>query len=224
MAKSASKIPSDRFIALIGDMVKSRDYKGTTRLHIQEAFNRFIARLNRTYRPSIRALFTVTLGDEFQGLVQDPEIIPDLLWEVQREPSLPPFRLGLGYGRIDTKIPARAINLDGPAFHNARAAIQQAKIDGITGAVFQGFGKPCDVIANGIARMLELQMDRRSEKQLEIMDHLRHSGSQREVAAAMQVSPQAISEHKKAAGWEAFRAGEAALREALLLGSREFTT
>lgn len=148
MAKSASKIPSDRFIALIGDMVKSRDYKGTTRLHIQEAFNRFIARLNRTYRPSIRALFTVTLGDEFQGLVQDPEIIPDLLWEVQREPSLPPFRLGLGYGRIDTKIPARAINLDGPAFHNARAAIQQAKIDGITGAVFQGFGKPCDVIAN----------------------------------------------------------------------------
>jgi DNA-binding CsgD family transcriptional regulator len=209
------------FIALIGDMVQSRNFAGETRSQMQEAFNLLINKLNTKYRSSLSSRFTVTLGDEFQGLLVDPSTVPDILWDVQRASSLPVFRLGLGFGRIDTKIPKRAINLDGPAFHLARAAIQQAKSEGLRGAVFSGFGKEIDEIANGIARMLDLQMDRRSEKQLEIMEQLRQSKSQAEVAAKMGLTPQAVNDHKKAAGWEAYRAGEEALRRVLMLGSTE---
>lgn len=209
------------YIALIGDMVRSREFAGEERSQVQDDFNLFIEHLNHRYGASLRAQFTITLGDEFQGLLEDPSIVPDIIWEVHQGRALPGFRLGIGFGRIDTKIPTTAINLDGPAFHRARAAIQRAKSEGMMGGVFEGFGEQVDIIANGIARLLEFHVRRRSKKQLQVIDLLRHSMSQIEVADKIGLTPQAVNDHKKAAGWEAYRAGEEALRQVLLLGSSE---
>lgn len=202
-------------------MVRSRAFEGDARLKMQARFNRLIRQLNQRYRAVLRSEFTVTLGDEFQGLFNDPSVIPDLIWDIRRGDDLPEFRLGIGLGRIDTNIPSKAINLDGPAFHRARAAIQEAKADGIAGAVFLGFGEQVDIIANGIARLLDFHVASRSEKQLEVGEHLRHSTSQVEVASKMGLTPQAVNNHKKALGWTTYQAGEDALRQTLLLGHTE---
>lgn len=209
------------YIALIGDMVRSRDFAGEERSQVQEDFNLFIDHLNHKYGDSLRSQFAITLGDEFQGLLEDPSIVPDIIWEAHQWQGLPGFRLGIGFGRIDTKIPPTAINLDGPAFHRARAAIQRAKSEGMMGGVFAGFGEQIDIIAYGIACLLEFHVRRRSKKQLQMIDLLRHSASQIEVANKIGLTPQAVNDSKKAAGWEAYRAGEEALRQVLFLASSE---
>src|ERR1700677_2208123 len=102
---SSPRTPPGHFIALIGDMVNSRSFSGEARSDIHDSFNLLIARLNRTYRSALSSRFTVTLGDEFQGLLHDAVVIPDILWEIERQDFIPHFRLGVGFGRVDTKIP-----------------------------------------------------------------------------------------------------------------------
>jgi hypothetical protein len=217
MTSRKKEARNSEYIAVIGDMLRSRDFAGAQRSRMQKDFNLLIGNLNLHYGAYLRSQFAITLGDEFQGLLQDPSIVPDIMWEVQRSSVLPRFRLGIGFGTIDTEIPHKAINLDGPAFHQARAAIQHAKKERILGAVFEGFGEQIDTIANGIARLLEFHITRRSERQLQVIDLLRKSLSQVEAADHIGRTPQAVSKHRKAAGWEALCAGEEALRAALNL-------
>jgi DNA-binding CsgD family transcriptional regulator len=207
------------YIAIIGDMVNSRDFTRAQRARIQIRFTGLVEKFNHRFQSSLRSQFVVTLGDEFQGLMKDPSVITDIIWDLEQRRELPQFRVGIGFGQIDTKIPDKAINLDGPAFHNARAAIELAKAQGLLGGVFLGFGDKIDVIANGTARLLRFQVDRCTDKQLEIMGYLRKGATQIEIASKLRIKPQAVSQHKEAAGWEAFKAGEEALRQSLCLGA-----
>jgi hypothetical protein len=206
---------SNPYTALIGDMLASRSLASDDRSRVQEEFNNFIDLLNRKYREALLSDFVVTLGDEFQGILRDPTVISDLIWDTTLAKQLPQLRLGIGFGRIDTAIPVRAINLDGPALHNARAAVDLAKKDDILGGVFYGFGEMSDTIANGIARLLRFHVSKRSDAQLQIIELLRNGHSQTEIAKMTGRTPQAINAHKSAAGWEAFSAGDKALQRIL---------
>jgi hypothetical protein len=149
--------------------------------------------------------FAITLGDEFQGILSDPSILPDVIWDVANIKGLPALRLGIGYGRIDTEIPLRAINLDGPALHRARAAIEKAKSEKLLGGVFLGFGADIDAIANGFARLLHFHISKRSETQRLIMGLLREGHTQIEIANIIHRTPQAVNDHKNAAGFQPLR-------------------
>jgi hypothetical protein len=194
-------------------MLSSRALSSAERKSVQSRFSEYIGALNRSkrYRSALVSKFAITLGDEFQGILKDSSVLPDLIWDVTGALGLPAFRLGIGYGTIDTAIPPYAINLDGPALHRARAAIETAKSGEILGGVFVGFGEEIDEVANGIARLLSFHVHKRSSIQLRVLGFLRQGYSQVEIARLMNQSPQAVSQHKKAAGWESFHAGEQAL-------------
>jgi hypothetical protein len=193
-------------------MLASRTLPSNDRRRVQENFNRFLNILNNRYQEALLSEFAVTLGDEFQCILRDPSVIPDLVWDIRLATQLPRMRLGIGFGRIDTAIPVQAINLDGPSLHNARSAIDSAKKNSLLGGVFLGFGETTDTIANGIAQLLWFHVSRRSEAQLLIMDLLRKGHQQAQIAKITGYTPQAVHQHKNAAGWEAFNSGELALR------------
>lgn len=221
----ASKVVSRRstqpYTAVIGDMLASRTLSSDRRMHVQARFTKFIEALNRDkrYRPALVSKFAITLGDEFHGILSDATVLPNLIWDLSNATGLPAFRIGVGYGRIDTAIPPYAINLDGPALHNARAAIDSAKSKQILGGVFAGFGEEVDVVANGIARLLWFHMEKRTQAQRSMIGFLREGYSQTKIAKLISRTPQAVTDHKIAAGWEAFHAGERALCAILKLGT-----
>ncbi len=208
-------------MAVIGDMLASRNIAGKERMRLQMRFSKFIEGLNRNprYRRALLSKFAITLGDEFHCILHDATVLPDLLWDVENVADLPKFRIGVGYGRIDTEIPEYAVNVDGPALHNARTAIDSAKKENLWGGVFVGFGKEIDQVANGIARLLWFHLDKRTETQRSILVLLRQGLTQIEIAKLIDRTPQAVSDHKTAAGWDAFRAGEQALCAILKLGT-----
>jgi hypothetical protein len=214
MADQAKRILKKKYTALIGDIVGSRKIAPARRREVQDHLSKLMLLLNRRYKDKIVAKFVITLGDEFQAIIADPQIIPDLIWEIGVENDFA-IRLGFGYGTLTTAVPEYAINLDGPALHHARVAIETAKKEKTVSGVFNGFGQMLDIILNGIASELQFHRETRSEQQLKVIKLLREGHTQADIADFLKVTKQTVSQHVKAAGWDAYHKGEDALRASI---------
>src|SRR5260370_3528157 len=178
-------------IALIADMVRSRELTRRQRPSVEKRFKEFVDYLNRTYSRTILSRFVITLGDEFQGILSSATAIPDLMWDIDHRFSDRNLRVGMGFGVLDTPIQKEAINVDGPALHMARAAIQTAHEKRCYGGVFLGFGE-LDTVMNGLARILWFHGRKFTKTQLRIAEFLRHGGSYSEAEDALKVLCMAI--------------------------------
>jgi len=202
---------SQRYIAVIADMVRSRDVPASQRRVLQKRFTRLIVNLNQNYRRTIASKFVITLGDEFQGLLNSAVLIPDLIWHLEQEFPERELRVGIGFGTLDTPSQKYAINIDGPVLHAARAAIEHAKRTRALGGVFRGFGD-LDDISNGIARLLWFHRSRWTPAQRSIAGLLRQGMSQTEVARKLRITRQVVSRQVLASGCFQYIAAENAWR------------
>src|SRR5690242_19677947 len=185
-------IPNRPCIALIADMVRSRELTRSQRPAVQHRFKELVVFLNKRYQKHILAKFVITLGDEFQGLLRSATPIPDLLWDIDCRFSDRHLRVGLGFGLLDTPLQKEALNLDGPALHFARAAIEVAAEKRAYGGVFLGFAD-MDSVLNGIARLLSFHRSRLTAQQLKIAELLRQGFSQSQAARELQIFQQVVS-------------------------------
>jgi hypothetical protein len=204
-------IPDRPCIALIADMVKSREVARSQRPGVQQRFQELVVFLNRKYNRHILSKFVITLGDEFQGLLRSATPIPDLLWDIECRFSDRRLRVGLGFGLLDTPLQKEAVNIDGPALHFARAAIEIAAEERSYGGVFLGF-VDMDPVMNGIARIMSFHRSRLTAQQLKIAELLRQGLSQSEAARELQISQQAVSKQVIAFGWWPYTDAESAWR------------
>lgn len=114
------------YCAIIGDMVESR--KNNSRLELQNKLDMILKEINGRYANSLSALFTITIGDEFQGLFNSVEDLVNVIDYIKFAMEPQKIRFGIGFGSIDTKIDSnRALGADGPAYHNAREALNEIK-------------------------------------------------------------------------------------------------
>jgi len=226
MAKSGSQTPpTNPVTAVIGDLVASRQLSPPDRREVQAELRQFLSWLNQDYRAAVLSDFVITTGDEFQALLRDPELIPDLAWELEAKLAQVGVRLGIGFGTIYTPLRPVAIGMDGPAFHQAREAITKAAKKGWNGGVFLGFSDPGDKILNGFARVLHRHRSDMTERQREVAVILRQGKTQTEVAEMLEITKQAVSDHVGAMGWEEYFLAETGWRAALkMLGSADRTT
>jgi len=181
------KLRSKPCIALIADMVSSREVPRSQRPAVQKSFKELVVYLNQKYSKAILSKFVITLGDEFQGLLSSAAVIPDLIWDIDQRFSDRHLRVGLGLGQLDTPVQKEAINVDGPALHYARAAIQTASEKRTLGGVFLGFGE-LDPVLNGMARILWFHSSRLTRQQSKIVELLRRGKSQSDAAEEMGIT------------------------------------
>jgi len=206
-------------------MVGSRNVPRSQRRVLQKQFSGVITNLNRDYRKTIASKFVITLGDEFQGLLTSATTVSDLIWHLEQDLPQREFRVGIGLGRLDTPLQNYAINIDGPALHTARAAIEHAKKVKALGGVFRGFGE-LDEILSGVACLLWFQRSRWTQPQRNIANLLRKGMSQTEVAEELGITKQVVSRQVLASGCYPYIAGDKAWRMILekqadpLLGSK----
>lgn len=111
------------YLAMIGDLVASREHKRAERYAIQEKLEHVLHDINQTYRREIVSSFLITLGNEFQGLLKKPDHLFEICERIITALQDQTVRFGLGCGEIHTKINQQSIGADGPAFHNARDAL-----------------------------------------------------------------------------------------------------
>jgi SatD family protein len=202
---------SRRYIAIIADMVRSRDLPRSRRRVLQKQFGVLIVNLNRNYRKTVASRFVITLGDEFQGILNSSAMIPDLLWHLEQDFPGRELRVGLGFGTLDTPLQKDAINIDGPVLHLARVAIDQAKKSHALGGVFRGFGD-LDGILNALARLLWFHRSLWTRSQRRIAGLIRQGMSQTQVAKKLRIRRQVVSRQVLASGCFQYIAAENAWR------------
>lgn len=113
----------NNYTALIGDIIGSK--KLPNRNGVQIKLNKALETINKVYESSIESKFIITLGDEFQGLLKSNVDIMPIIKYLQFEMYPVKLRIGLGIGTIYTEITHEyAIGADGPAYYNARSAIE----------------------------------------------------------------------------------------------------
>lgn len=192
-------------------MVRSRDLPRSRRRVLQKQFSTLIVNLNRNYRKTISSRFVITLGDEFQGILNSAVMIPDLLWHLEQDFPGRELRVGVGFGTLDTPLQSDAINIDGPVLHLARAAIEQAKKSQSLGGVFRGFGELDDIL-NAMARLLWFHRSRWTRSQRRIAGLIRQGLSQTQVAKKLGIRKQVVSRQVLASGCFQYIAAENAWR------------
>jgi hypothetical protein len=98
--------------------IDQRKSRGAARNRADE----WAADLNASFEDELIRPFEITLGDEIQGVTGTPRTIVEILLRGVRENA---WWLGVGIG--DVELQRTAARSRGPAFYNAREAIEAAK-------------------------------------------------------------------------------------------------
>lgn len=118
----------NNYTALIIDIKKSRSYSVEDRNSIQNYIVSVIRSLNEVFSNSLARDMDFSSGDEVQGLFFSPESAYLYFRMFSMLISPVEVRAGIGIGEWNVKIENESTTAqDGPAFHNARYAIKNAK-------------------------------------------------------------------------------------------------
>ena len=142
--------------------------------------------------------FERTAGDEFQGLLDDPAAVVELVLLLVREDT---WSVGVGAGPIQAPLPTSTRAATGPAFLAARRAVDAAKQRpsrvAVRGSVPADAGD-----AQAVLGALALLVDRRSEPAWEAIAQVSAGRTQAQAAAALGISRQAVGQRLAAARWD----------------------
>jgi DNA-binding CsgD family transcriptional regulator len=192
------------YLAIIGDVVRSR--QAADRASLQARLMAALERLNADRRAAVAAHFVLTVGDEFQGLLASPERLVEILATLRSAAHPEELRFGLGIGGLSTPLRADAIGMDGPCFHRARAAIELAEARGTTIEVDRGSPAP----AFGLYAILYAALRSGwTERQRQVLDLALAGNVGKAIAARLEITPSAVSQHLAAANHDAVAAATA---------------
>jgi len=116
------------YCAIIGDIINSR--KIIDRNKAQQMLNELLSSINNKQKDNIGSNFTITLGDEFQGVLINADSVIDVIEEINFAMHPVKIRFGIGFGEISTQLNRlQAIGADGSSFYAARDAINSLKVN-----------------------------------------------------------------------------------------------
>jgi hypothetical protein len=183
-------------IAVIGDIVASKG------LAQRSVFQRRLSKALDQTSGGARHLaspYTITLGDEFQAVYRKAEMLFADAFAIMAEIHPVRIRLAFGIGELTTRInPTQALGMDGPAFHEARAALIALKDNE---RLLRIGGQPGDawVLANHILNLLSHQVRRWSRNRLLVTAGLLRGRAVKEIEAGLQISRVAVYKNIRAA-------------------------
>ena len=138
---------SKRYVALIADATASRQLPPARRARLQQDARAAAQQLNRGYARVLAARFAVTLGDELQCLLPGPAPVWEIAHQIRARLPAVDWVVACGLGPISTPLAPTAPEIDGPCFHEARAALDRAKRLRLV-FTFGGFPQALDPLAS----------------------------------------------------------------------------
>ncbi len=115
-----------QYLTMICDIKNSKQLKD--RETVQYKLIDTLKGVNEVFKSSIACPFLITLGDEWQGLLNFPCDYPAVLSYMQKNLGGIIFYCGIGVGEVSIHNFELTVNqLDGPSFYKARKAVKVAK-------------------------------------------------------------------------------------------------
>jgi hypothetical protein len=155
-----------------------------------------LPRLNAAVETVLR--FERTAGDEFQGVLDGPEEVVDVVLDLVRAGD---WSIGIGAGPVQTPLPQSTRAGAGPAFLSARRAVDAAKQRpsrlAVRGAAPEDAGD-----AQAVLSALAVVVDRRSDQAWEAIGLVTGGRTQAEAATELGISRQAVGQRLAAGLWD----------------------
>ncbi|MCM8762357.1 MAG: SatD family protein [Candidatus Omnitrophica bacterium] len=115
----------EKFLAVTGDIIGSREVK--KRDQLQKLLMDVSTEVNKKFKEFIVAKFSITLGDEVQGLIKRNSPIFKIIGYFEEKFYPYKIRFGIGEGTVSTSFYDTTTKMDGECFLNSRKALQQSK-------------------------------------------------------------------------------------------------
>ncbi|NLF25266.1 MAG: DNA-binding protein [Deltaproteobacteria bacterium] len=223
MAGKTQKAKQTVYFAVIGDLVESR--KIADRRQFQQYFMETLGNLNSEFAQYIASKFTVTTGDEFQGVLNDASSICHLMDSIIAGLYPRKLRFGIGVGGLNTALnPELSVGADGPAYWAARSAIEYIHDHNDYGSsriyLQSAVGGQTALINTALAAN-SLILEGWRDTQMEVLQALIRSGlyglnyEQVKLAEQMKLSPAALQKRIKGSGINIYLRNGAAISEAI---------
>ena len=206
------------YLALIADVIDSKMVQ--ERFNLQKQLEKTLRKMNELFGDYLASCFTLTLGDEFQALLKVDAPVFQIIDTLRSELSPTQLRFGIGLGEIVTAIdPLQSIGADGPAYWNARAAINlvhQKNDYGNTQVYFSSGNDSKDLLVNALIASGEaIRSGWRGSQEEILLDLLKRSVysetfSQQELAQSLAIQPSALSKRLKSSSIRVYLRGRAA--------------
>lgn len=176
-------------LIVIGDLVSSR--KIANRDTVQKNLNAILKELNKTNN-SILSPYTITLGDEFQGVLEKSSgVFPDFI-AIMLNLYPVKIRFSLGIGSISTSINREmAIGMDGEAFHYGREGIEEIKKTGYYFNVKGISSEHSNLIRHSLF-LISGQINKWNKNQLQIFYELNRDTKVKDISGILGITEQAI--------------------------------
>jgi len=152
------------YCVLTADIHQSRLV--ANRQELQDQIEAHLQTVNQTFATFIKVPFTITLGDEWQGIIQSLPVAYEIA--VYFIEKFHPVRLaiGIGEGKIETAWRERSSEMDGEAFHRSRNALEDARQKN-RNVRFATSHTNEDILLNAITFLLQIQREGWTEKQFQ---------------------------------------------------------
>ena len=206
------------YLALIADVIDSKMVQ--ERLDLQKQVEKTLQKMNELFGDYLASRFTLTLGDEFQALLEVDAPVFQIIDTLRLELNPTQLRFGIGLGEIVTAIdPLQSVGADGPAYWNARAAINfvhQKNDYGNTQIYFSSGKENQDFFVNALIASGEAIRSGWRESQEEILLNLlkrsvySETFSQQDLAQSLGLNPSALSKRLKSSSIRVYLRGRAA--------------
>jgi hypothetical protein len=145
--------------------------------------------------------FERTAGDEFQGVLDDPAVVVDVVRRLVRDGT---WSVGVGAGPVQTPLPGSTRAGAGAAFVAARTAVEAAKRRPVRVAV-RGADPESAADAQAVLTALAALVERRSDQAWEAIGLVEAGRTQAEAAAELGITRQAVGQRLAAGLWEVER-------------------
>ena len=206
------------YLALIADVIDSKMVQ--ERFNLQKQLEKTLRKMNELFGDYLASCFTLTLGDEFQALLKVDAPVFQIIDTLRSELSPTQLRFGIGLGEIATAIdPLQSIGADGPAYWNARAAINlvHQKNDYANTQIYFSSGNDSkDLLVNALIASGEaIRSGWRGSQEEILLDLLKRfvyseNFSQQDLAQSLDINPSALSKRLKSSSIRVYLRGRAA--------------
>ena len=206
------------YLALIADVIDSKTVQ--ERLDLQKQVEKTLQKMNELFGDYLASRFTLTLGDEFQALLKVDAPVFQIIDSLRSELIPTQLRFGIGLGEIVTAIdPLQSIGADGPAYWNARTAINlvhQKNDYGNTQIYFSSGNDSKDLLVNALIASGEaIRSGWRGSQEEILLDLLKRfvyseNFSQQDLAQSLDINPSALSKRLKSSSIRVYLRGRAA--------------
>ena len=206
------------YLALIADVIDSKMVE--ERFDLQKQLEKTLQTMNELFGEFLASSFTLTLGDEFQALLKADAPVFQIIDTLRSELTPTQLRFGIGLGEIVTDIdPLQSIGADGPAYWNARAAINlvhQKNDYGNTQIYFTCGKEKQDFFVNALIASGEaIRSGWRGSQEEILLDLLKRcvyseNFSQQDLAQSLAINPSALSKRLKSSSIRVYLRGRAA--------------